>query len=102
MIKDKDFEAGFFAVLGEAPPMPDCYPGVMRRIRQRTRMARMAWAVAASILVAAGSFMYVEQVKKIQVPTEVAEELQSIHSHITGDDVRQELVSCSLMDEEMY
>jgi hypothetical protein len=102
MTQGNDFDEVFYAALAKVPETPDCFPGILRRIHRKNLVMRTVWAAAASVLVAAGVFMYAEHAKNLEVPLEVVEELQRIHSHVNGDDVRQEMVSCSLSDDEIY
>jgi hypothetical protein len=99
---ENSFEENFLQALSRVPEMPECYENVMRRIRKRNATMRTLWAAAASLLIAATSVLYLELSKNQAVPMEVVEELQSIQSHVNGEDIHQELVSYSLVSEEIY
>jgi hypothetical protein len=102
MIMEPSFEEKFLQALSDVPEMPDCYTGVMKRIKRRNAIRALGWSAAASLLIAASSFLYTSRVHSSAVPMEVVEELQSIQNHVNGEDVHQELVSYSLVSEEIY
>jgi hypothetical protein len=99
---NNDFDKIFAAALAKVPDMPDCYGNVMRRIQRKKMLLRTLWAVAAMLVVSVMSLMYSDEVKNRSLQPAVAEELQSIRSLVNGDNIREEMVSCSLIDGEMY
>jgi hypothetical protein len=92
-----DFEARLTKAMAITPDMPDCYGEIMGRIKRKNAVSRAAWALAAVLVLSLTSLLYVDNRHRQAIPPEVVEELQSIQSHVAGDDIREELVSCSLV-----
>jgi hypothetical protein len=97
-----DFEANFAKALAQTPDMPDCYGEIVRRIKRKSAAVRVIWGIAASLLISLASFFYMINRAHQTIHPDVAEELQDIRSHVLGDDIREELVSCSLVGEYIY
>ena len=98
---NNNFDEIFAAALAKVPEMPDCYGNVMRRIQRKKLLLRTLWAIAAMLVISAMSLMYSDEVKNRSLQPAVAEELQSIRSLVNGDNLREEMVSCSLIEGEM-
>jgi hypothetical protein len=102
MDNQNDFEKVFFSSLAETPAIPECYPAIMSKINKKNYVKKTFMAMAATMLIATTAFIYFANPTKNTLPSEEVEYLQNINSHINGDDVKQELVSYSLIDEAMY
>jgi hypothetical protein len=96
-----DVETRFAQALAQIPGMPDCYGEIIRRIKRKSAVKRVVWALAASLAISLTSFLYFVNQARQAISPDVAEEIQSIRSHVAGDDIREELVSCSLIGEYM-
>ncbi len=100
MDAEKDFETRFTGALAQTPAMPECFDEIMRRIKRRSAVARAVWGIAASLIVSLSSLFYFSRADRAISP-EVAEELQSIQNHVAGDDILEDIVSCSLVDVDI-
>jgi hypothetical protein len=96
------FDKRFAEALAEAPEVPDCYQEILRRIKRGNATIRATWAIAALLVISFTSFLFIGNHAHESVPSEVAQELQSIDKHVSGDDIREELVSCSLTGEDSF
>ena len=96
-----DFEARFAKALAQTPGMPDCYGEIIRRIKRKSAVASALWGIAASLAISLTSVLYISNQARQATPPAVVEELQSIRSHVSGDDIREELFSCSLVGYEV-
>ena len=96
-----DFEARLAKALAQTPDMPDCYGEIMHRIKRKNAVARVAWGLAASLAISMTAFFYIGNQARQSIHPDVVEELQSIRSHVSGDDIREEIVSCSLVGEDV-
>ena len=96
------FDKRFAEALAAAPEAPDCYGEINRRIK-RDNAGRWAMrAMAALLLISLTSFLFLGHRPHEPVAPEVVEELQSIYNHISGEDIREELVSSSLTGEDSF
>lgn len=87
-------EKDFYRSLGEAPVLPPyLYDGIRREIRWRAPRLRTFLALAATLVIAAGTagYLRVSQAAGRAVPAEVADELQSVHDYCNGIDLSREL-----------
>jgi hypothetical protein len=94
------FETRFAKALAQTPAMPDCYDGLIRRIKRRSVATRLGWGIAALLAISLTSLLYFSRAHQA-IPLDVAEEIQSIQSHVAGDDILEEIVSCSLVDMDI-
>jgi hypothetical protein len=95
-----DFETRFTKALAKTPEMPDCYREIVRRIRRKVAVFRAAWGIAAMLAISLTSFLFMNNAAWT-IPSDVAEEIQGLSSHLAGDDIQEELVSCSLIGEDI-
>ena len=96
------FNKRFAEALAAAPEAPDCFDEISRRIK-RDNTGRWAMrAMAALLLVSLTSFIFIGRRPHEPVAPEVVEELQSIYNHMSGEDIREELVTSSLTGEDSF
>jgi hypothetical protein len=101
MINKKDFEMSFAQALSSTPNMPDCYSGILRRITRRKNLTRTAWGIAASLVISLASFVFINDRPGQTIHADVVDELSSIRSHLYGEDIQEEVISCSLVGDEI-
>jgi hypothetical protein len=104
MTLQNDFESRFAKALSQTPELPECYDGILRIINKRKSITRLVYGIAALFIISLVSFVFVnvhssETMQAIH--SDVSDELTSIHTHLYGDDIREEILSCSLIGEEM-
>jgi hypothetical protein len=102
MNENDGFEKRFTKALSAVPEVPDCYKEITRRMKRKNAIARATWAVAASLAISLTSFLFIGGNNRQSISPEVAEELQSIYNHVSGDDIHTELVSCSIIQEDSF
>jgi precorrin isomerase len=87
-------EQKFYHDLADMPDLPtECYATIERKIRQRSRAKSALYALAASIILAIGTFRIVSHVQSQNdvLQTEVANELQIIHDYLNSSDLDEDL-----------
>ena len=97
-----DFDKQFAQALSAAPDVPDCYPEIVRRIKRGNTVRVALRSVAALVAISLTSFVFIGHHSRERVAPEVVEELQSIYSNVSGEDIGEEMVSCSLIGEDSY
>ena len=102
MSENNGFEERFAKALSVAPEVPDCYKEISGKMKRKIAIVRGAWAVAASLTIFVSSFLFIGNNGRGSIAPDVAEELQSIYNHVSGDDIHTELVSYSIMQEESF
>ena len=83
----------FYEEIGRVPEVPAyMYGGVRGRVRHRRIVGRSVLALAATLVLAVGTsgvFMATHRGDK-GVSVEVADELQTVHGYLCGEDLDQE------------
>lgn len=106
-------EERFWQRLGNVPDVPESvYPSITGRIRGTRTVRRGIWALAATLVIAAGVTFYTgssllptpspiaEQTGELS--REVLDELQSIRDFLTGADLDREIETYASMDNGLY
>lgn len=99
----------FFDELLDVPPVPEgVYSAVQTRIRRRTNLIRMTWAVIVSLILALGIFTFreeradsgltVAEIQEIQRTKDIEEELQIVSDFINGSNIEEEISQYALVD----
>jgi hypothetical protein len=99
---DHGFDERFAAALAAAPEIPDCFDGIMRRIKRENAGKWTIRTIAALFVMSLVSFVFIDHRVHEPVTPEVVEELQGIHNLVSGEDIREELVSSSLTGEDTF
>jgi hypothetical protein len=102
MTAPHDFDKRFTEALAAAPDVPDCFDEIIHRIKRKNTVLWAMRSVAAVLLISLGSFLVVSHTVREPVAPEVVEELQSIYNHVSGKEIGQDFVSCSLIGEDSY
>jgi hypothetical protein len=100
-MNENGFEERFGRALSAVPEAPDCYKEITRRMKRKSAISKTAWGIAASLTIFLTSFLFVNNGRGAVAP-DVAEELQNIYNHVSGDDITTELVSYSILQEESF
>ena len=102
----QDKEQRFYAGLMDVPPLPDCYRGVSRHIRQKKVVMRTVWAVAATLVLMVGLLPHHSATVPVSQPPMVAAEVTDEINHVQtlfGDDYSTtETASYSLVNNDIY
>jgi len=99
--------------LAEIPPVPDSiYPAVMAHIGRRNRIVRMAWALAATLVLAVGITTYtvtskppapvVADAATTQATNEINDELQIVYDYVNGNSIEEEINQYALVDPSLF
>jgi len=100
-----DNEKRFYDGLVDVPPMPDCFKGVARQIRQRKFFVRTLCAMAATLVIMTGLLPYRSSIMPVTaqpVAMEATEELQHIQSLFSDSYTSDETTSYSLVNNDLY
>ena len=100
-------EQRFYAELANTPPMPDCYAGVSRHIRQKKVIMRTVWAVAATLVLAVGLVPHhtttaMHAAQPTMVATEVTDEINQVQTLFSDNYSSNETASYSLVNNDLY
>jgi hypothetical protein len=99
-------EQRFYAELSATPPMPDCYTGVSRHIRQKKTVMRTLWAVAATLVLSVGLLPHHSATTPASQPAmvaaEVTEEINHVQTLFADDYSSTETASYSLVNNDSY
>ncbi len=100
MNNNNGFERRFSQSLSDIPDMPDCYGEIVRRVKRKSVLVRATWTITSFMLISLSSVVYWEGQRTQTVHPDVAEELLSVQSHMNGEDIGDELISCSIVGDE--
>ena len=102
-------EQRFYAELAQTPPMPECYAGVSRHIRQKKVIMRTAWVVAATLVFAIGLVPHhttpstvLHAAQPQMVATEVTDEINQVQTLFSDNYSSNETTSYSLVNNDLY
>ena len=100
----------FYNRLSDVPPVPDSiYPKIEGSIRQKRQKKQILFALAASVVIAAGIISYRSvsipvqpAAPTVEVSDEIINELQDINDFIHGTDQDEEPELYALADSEFF
>ncbi|MBD3392667.1 MAG: hypothetical protein GF418_11290 [Chitinivibrionales bacterium] len=108
-----DMSRHLFEKLSDAGPVPDTiYPAVQKGIRRRKTFTRAVWAMAATVVLAAGITTFTSRndtaaereaaARAVQAEAEIEDELQTVHDFINAETIEDEVDRYALVDPSFF